>query len=113
MKLMSSFLGVIALAGVFAIRKYLFVENLETSEEVVVGGCTLVKDANTIAGVNISKNENSDITLNELLHRLAAHEERKLEKGITFSIGNGKLTVLEMNGEIVTRVIIKRLSIRK
>ncbi|ACB85442.1 hypothetical protein [Natranaerobius thermophilus] len=103
-------LGAIALAGVFAIRKYLFIEDFEPADTVVVGGCTLVKDANTIAGVDILSHENQDITLNQLLHRIAKDEGRKLQQDSSFSIGGAEITVLEMYGNTVTRVKIKKLN---
>ncbi|OWZ83446.1 hypothetical protein [Natranaerobius trueperi] len=42
-------LGVIALAGVFMIRKYFFIESFEPNESFLIGDSTYVKHANEIA----------------------------------------------------------------
>ncbi|ACB85364.1 hypothetical protein [Natranaerobius thermophilus] len=102
-------LGVIALAGVFMIRKYLFIDHFEPYESVIVGGNTFIKDANKIAGVNILQDP-SETTINQLLHKLSEEERRQLVENLTFTVGDAKLTILDMNQEFISKVRIKRLN---
>lgn len=88
-------IGVAALAGLFAIRKYLFVHKIEHPEELIVDGKTPVKTANTLLGLQIPENLAS--SLGELVIKLGA--EGKIQAGDVFRISNAKLEVLVLNND--------------
>lgn len=46
-------LGVLAIAGLFAIRRFLFVQNIEESSSHILSAATAIPEANLIAGTNM------------------------------------------------------------
>lgn len=89
-------IGVIALAGLFAIRKFLYVHRIEQSEEQVLSPQTSIKTVNKLTGLLIP--EELGDNLGNLILNLS--EGRPLSMGEIFTISNAEITVVKVkNGK--------------
>jgi len=83
--------GVIALAGIFVIRKYLYCSEIGKITDCVVSAKDSVKSLNNLTGTNIPEEFGKSIA--DILKRLSNSKE--INKGDTFQIANIELEVLE------------------
>jgi len=99
-------IGVVALAGLFAIRKFLYVTKIDHVEGVVLSGMTPVKDANRITGLHIP--EDMAPTLGDLVLKLAADE--KVNSGNVYRIGNVEMEVIKAAAGIPEKIKVTELT---
>jgi len=98
--------GVAALAGLFAIRRFLFVSRMEELEGYVLSAATPVKDVNRIVGVHIP--EDLAKTIGGVVAELAG--EAPINRYDTFKIADAEIEVLAVEGGVVEKVRIVDLS---
>lgn len=94
-------IGVIALAALFATRKYLFCSFDET-DRIIFRGSQTVKAANRLAKTKIPLEEGE--TLSEVIVRHLNEEERTVAIGSCVYLNDIALRVDHMHGDSVTRV---------
>ncbi len=101
-------LGVIAIAAVFAIRKFLFTKEIRIEGNgTVFSAATEVKDANTITGLNIP--EICGNTIGGVITKLSEDTDRAIYEGIEFRVGNARLKVLSIKDKLIEKVLIENL----
>lgn len=83
--------GVVALAGIFVIRKYLFCSEIGTVTDCVMDGKDTVKSLNNLTGSNIPEEFGKSVA--DMLSCLS--NSKKINKGDTFKVSNIELEVLE------------------
>lgn len=101
-------LGVIAIAMVFAIRKYLFTKEIKMEGNGhVFSAAVTVADANTITGLNIP--EHLGNTIGGVITKMAEDTHRPVFEGIDYRVGNAKLKVLSLKDGLIEKVLIDNL----
>jgi uncharacterized membrane protein (DUF373 family) len=93
-------IGVLSIAGLFAIRKFLFVSRIENVEECaenwmdecIIDGKTPITTANNLIGLQLP--EETAASIGEIIVKLAAGEE--IKPGSIFQVSNTKLEILEV-----------------
>jgi len=106
-KMTDLLIGIVTLAILFAIRKYLFVRNFDETTEVIVGD-TPIKAVNQIARVDIS--EDLGETIDEVVTKVITDKCGKLKENEIIKIGNAKIKVLKVENGHVNKVGIERLT---
>ncbi len=101
-------LGMIAIAAVFAIRKFLFTKEIriEGSGTVFSAGIS-VADANTITGLCIPETYGN--TIGGVITKLSEDTNRTIYEGIDFRVGNARIKVLAMKDQLIEKVLIDSL----
>ena len=100
-------IGIVAVAVLFAIRKYLFTQ-FDSSNNVVMRASQKVRLANIIARVNI-QSEKSE-TLRDFTMRKLKEEDKTIAIGACVYLKNVALRVDNVHGDLITRIeIIKSL----
>ena len=100
-------LGIVAVAILFAVRKYLFTQ-FDSSNNIVMRASQKVKMANIIARVHI-QSESSE-TLRDFVTRKLKEEDKTVAIGACVYLKNVALRIDNMHGDLITRVeIIKSL----
>lgn len=96
--------GVAAIAGLFAIRRFLFIHRIEDTG-AVLSAATRVRDANVIAGVSMPLDLAE--TLGGLIHHLAGG--KVISGGDRFHIADADIRVLRIQDGVVERVRVVSL----
>ena len=100
-------LGIAAIAGLFAIRKYLFC-NFDESDHIICRGSQTVRHANLIAGVKIP--EESNCLLRDVVARQLVSKEKSISIGACIYYKDCALRIDNMRDDLITRVeVIKTL----
>lgn len=99
-------MGILAIAAIFTIRKFLFVEDLSFSASKGYGfvATTSVKAINEILNINIP--ESSSITIGGYVNSYARSEGIHLYKGVELEISEVKFKVLKMKNGVLQKVAI-------
>lgn len=100
-------IGVIALAGLFAIRRFLFVPKISDVGGTVLSAATSIKDANRIIGCHIP--EDIANTLGGVISSLAETYDVDIENGKNFHIADVNMQVTASIGGVIEKVKIDRL----
>ncbi len=95
-------LGILAIAGVFAIRKYLFVEDISGKRGIVVSGVTPIKEVNRLVGINLP--ENYADSIGTLLLRYAKEHNIELKEGLKLTIYNAGIEITKMSEDKIAKV---------
>lgn len=98
-------IGVVAIATLFAVRRFLFVQRIEESEDsYILSAATPVNEANVIAGTNIP----SDLanSLGGVISNLAGN--RSLVRGEKFKIADADLEVVKVVDGVVETIRITK-----
>lgn len=100
-------LGIIAVAILFAVRKYLFTQ-FDASNNIIMRASQKVKMANVIARVHIEAEKSE--TLRDFVTRKLIEEDKTIAIGACVYLNNVALRIDNMHGDLITRVeIIKSL----
>ncbi|MDO5701813.1 MAG: hypothetical protein Q4G47_00465 [Lachnospiraceae bacterium] len=99
-------LGVLAIAGLFAIKKYLF-SNFNEHERIVVYGQTTVKKMALLYGVKIPADGSR--LLCDVVREHLARLEMPVEVGTSFSLGDAMLRIEEMQDGSIKKVELVRV----
>lgn len=97
-------IGIIAIAILFAIKKFLFSSSFTEEEGYVVSGATAVKQVNRIAGINIPEelgNTIGGVVANELRKR-----GKKISEGLFVTVGDIKLRIYNVRDGLIDKVEI-------
>jgi hypothetical protein len=100
-------IGVVALAGLFAIRRFLFVPKMAEIDGIVLSAATSVKDVNRIVGCHIP--EDIANTLGGVIASLAEVNEEQIETGKNFHIADVNLQVAAAVGGVIEKIKIDKL----
>ena len=102
-------IGVVALAGLFAIRRFLFVPKISDIGGTTLSAATPVKDANRIIGSHIP--EDLANTLGGVIAHLAEAYEDSIEVGKDFHIADVNMQVVAVTGGLIEKVKVDKLDI--
>jgi hypothetical protein len=100
-------IGVIALAGLFAIRRFLFVPKISDIGGTTLSAATPVKDANRIIGSHIP--EDLANTLGGVIAHLAEAYEESIEVGKNFHIADVNMQVVAVTGGLIEKIKVDKL----
>ena len=100
-------IGVVALAGLFAIRRFLFVPKISDIGGTTLSAATTVKDANSIIGSHIP--EDLANTLGGVLAQLAEAYEESIEVGKNFHIADVNMQVVAVTGGLIEKIKVDKL----
>lgn len=100
-------LGVLAIGGLFAIRRYLFLEDFSPRTQCILGANTPIADANSILGIHLSTDQGVS-TLGGLIHQLVKRHHTTLTKDTMFFVGDAEIRILEIHGDKVTSMEVSR-----
>ncbi|HOO12492.1 MAG TPA: transporter associated domain-containing protein [Bacillota bacterium] len=100
-------IGVIALAGLFAIRRFLFVPKISDIGGTTLSAATPVKDANRIIGGHIP--EDLANTLGGVIAHLAEAYEESIEVGKNFHIADVNMQVVAVTGGLIEKIKVDKL----
>lgn len=98
-------IGVAAVGGLFAVRKYLFTQ-FDDSSNIIMRASQKVRLANIIAKVKIPGEKNE--TLREFMTKKLQEEEKTIAIGACVYLKNVAIRIDNMHGERITRVEIIR-----
>lgn len=102
-------IGIISIAAIFAIRKFLFVGRISSNENInVFGAGTPVQDINKYVGVNIP--ESLGNTIGGVVFHISEQSCRKIEEGISFRVADAQIKVVKLTGETIERVSVEEFS---
>lgn len=99
-------LGILAIAGVFAIRKYLFVEDISGTRGVVLSAITPIKEVNRLVGTNLPEDYANSI--GGLLSRYAKEHNIELREGVKLTLYNVDVEIAKMAGSLIEKVRFTR-----
>lgn len=100
-------IGVVALAGLFAIRRFLFVPKISDIGGTTLSAATPVKDANRIIGSHIP--EDLANTLGGVIAHLAEAYEESIEVGKNFHIADVNMQVVAVTGGLIEKIKVDKL----
>lgn len=95
-------LGVVSIAGLFAVRKYLFIHAFDEAEKYVFDSNKKLRQVNHRTMVMVPGDP--DETIGELIRTGLEQENEQIRKGATLSLSNVILRVHKMLGEEITMV---------
>lgn len=104
-KMFDFLLGIVAVAVLFAIRRYLFVK-FDESTSVIVRGSQTLKMTKMIAHVNI--NGPKEEKLRDYIARRLQAEDHSVSVGAVLNFGTFALRIDKMRGGLITRVEVIR-----
>ncbi len=99
--------GVVAIAAIFAIRKFLFVEDLSNptgGNKHYFSAATSVKVINEMLDINIP--EELGNTIGGVIYRLAQDSDIRLTEGVEFNLSRINFRVLRMQDGVIGKVAI-------
>lgn len=98
-------LGIAAIAGIFAIRKYLFTGAIsEDAGSSVFTAAASLEEVNNIAEVNIPESIAS--TIGGVVSHIAAQACRPIYEGAVFYVADAELKVLKVKDGVIERVSV-------
>lgn len=100
-------IGVVALAGLFAIRRFLFVPKMTDIGGITLSAATPVRDANRIVGCHIPQNMAN--TLGGVITKLADTYEIEIETGKDFHIADVNMQIVSVVGGVIERIRVEKL----
>lgn len=100
-------IGVVALAGLFAIRRFLFVPKMSDIGGTILSAATSVKDANRILGCHIP--EDIANTLGGVIAHLSKTYNIEVEAGKNFHIADINMQIVSVIGGVIEKVKVDKL----
>jgi hypothetical protein len=98
-------LGVIAIAGIFAIRKYLFTITIsDDAGSSVFTAAASIEEVNNIAEVHIPESIAS--TIGGVVSHIATQACRQIYDGAVFSVADAEIKVLKVKEGVIERVSV-------
>ncbi|SDK06532.1 transporter associated domain-containing protein [Natronincola ferrireducens] len=105
-------LGTAAIAGVFAIKKYLMTKKpLSERDGHVISAAQSVHDINFTTGLDIPENKGN--TIGGLICHLSEETCTPVEEGSEYEVGNIKIRILKMKDGLIEKVILNENHIRE
>ncbi len=100
-------IGVIALAGLFAIRRFLFVHKISDVGGTILSAATSVKDTNRIIGCHIP--EDIANTLGGVIVSLSETYGEEIEVGKNFHIADVNMQIISASGDLLEKIKLDKL----
>jgi uncharacterized membrane protein (DUF373 family) len=97
-------LGILAIAGLFAINKVFTPGKSFVDEGTVVNSAMLVRDVNELVNVNIP--ETLGNTIGGVVARLCRERGEKPEVGKTFRVADAKISIYSMEDDLIEKLIV-------
>lgn len=101
-------IGIAALAGIFAIRRFLFVPKISEIEGIILSAATPIKDVNRIIGSHIP--EDIAKTLGGLVITLAEELKEELAAGKNLKIADVSLEIMSSKDGVIEKVRVEKLN---
>ena len=102
-RMLEFLLGIVAIASIFAIKKYLFVSNIRDSEAInIFPASASITDINNSIGVKIP--EDLADTVGGLISRLSKQSCRDIHEGSYYRLAAAELKVLSFSDGVIHRV---------
>lgn len=99
-------IGVISIAGLFSVRKYLFCSFDET-DHIICRGSQTIGHANIISGVKIP--ENKSLLLRDVIEKKLKEDDKNVAIGACVYYADCALRIDSMKNEVITRVEVIKL----
>lgn len=100
-------LGIISIASIFAIKKYLYVSNMKDNEAINIFPASVsIKDVNNSIGVKIP--ENLADTIGGLVAYLSKQSCRDIHEGSYYRISDAEMKVLSHSDGVIHRVWVMK-----
>lgn len=97
--------GVLSIAGIFAIRKYLFIDKISYGESTnVFSAATGIAEINRIVGVNLP--ESIADTLGGLVTHISRESCRQIYEGIIFQVSDADIQVVKYKDGVIGKVAV-------
>ncbi|HYE80766.1 MAG TPA: phosphate-starvation-inducible PsiE family protein [Clostridia bacterium] len=98
-------LGIASIAGIFAIRKFLFAKSISESEDSdVFSAAANVTEINSTVGVNIP--ETLADTVGGIISYLSRQSCREIHEGVIFHVADAEIKVLSYRNGVILRVAV-------
>ncbi|HWR60907.1 MAG TPA: transporter associated domain-containing protein [Clostridia bacterium] len=98
-------LGILSIAGIFAIRKFLFTDHISQNEGAnVFSAAAAVSEVNCIAGVNLP--EGIADTLGGLVSHISKEACRQVYEGIIFHVSDAEIRVVRFRDGVIEKVAV-------
>lgn len=100
-------IGIVAIAAIFAIRKFLFIENISDGIDSrnIFSAATPIKYINELLDIEIP--EELGNTIGGVISHVAKNSYRSLMVGAEFDILNIKIRILKMKDGVIERISVK------
>jgi Mg2+/Co2+ transporter CorB len=101
------FIGIIAIAAIFAIRRFLFVEDMSNSKDSLNIFCaaTSVKNLNGLLQLEIP--EDLGNTIAGVLNNISINTGKPLIVGSEFDLPNAKARIIKMKDGLIEQVLVR------
>lgn len=97
--------GVLSIAGIFAIRKYLFTDSISHSESAnVFSASTGIAEINRMVGINLP--ESIADTLGGLVTHISRESCRQIYEGIIFRVSDADIRVVKYKDGVIEKVAV-------
>lgn len=97
-------LGIASIAGIFAIRKFLFTDSIASGDFNVYSAAALVTEVNRSAGVNIP--ETMADTLGGVISHMSKEASREIYEGIMFHVSDAQLRVVKVKDGVIEKIAV-------
>lgn len=98
-------LGIASIAGIFAIRKFLFTDSISQIEGGnVFSAATSITEVNQVVGVNIP--EGMADTLGGVITHISKESCRQIYEGIMFRVSDSEIRVIKVRDGVIERVAV-------
>lgn len=105
--MMEFVLGILSIAGIFAIKKFLFVSNISDTEAInIFPASASIGDVNTSLGLNIP--EGLADTVGGLISHLSKQSCREIHEGSYYRIADAEIKVLTYTDGVIHRVWVMK-----
>lgn len=102
-------LGIVSIAGIFAVKKYLFVSNISDAEAInIFPASASISDVNSSLNLNIP--EGLSDTVGGLIVNLSGQSCREIHEGSYYRIADAEMKVLSYNDGVIQRVWIMKFN---
>jgi len=103
---LETLIGIIAIAVVFAIRKYLFINSFDEKEHAIFSGDMSVRRANAIAMARIPYHDGD--TLSDVIRRELGNHDKPVHEDALVNFAKVTLRVAQMNDDKIIKVEVIR-----
>ncbi|MCT4596570.1 MAG: hypothetical protein N4A50_01655 [Vallitalea sp.] len=104
--MLDTLIGVVAIAILFATRKYLHSATRESTDGMIFNGGMYVKEVNKMLGTEIP--ENMGHTIAGFVYNQAVKQEIPIKVGCKINIDNTRIEVYSMDDELIKQVIVHK-----
>lgn len=96
--------GIASIAGIFAIRKFLFTDSISSGDFNVFSAAATITEVNRTIGVNIP--EAIADTLGGVVSHMSRETRREVYEGIAFRVSDAQLKVVKIKEGVIEKVAV-------